>query len=390
MQRYIPRHIEAEIKDRLLDFPVVALLGPRQCGKSTLAKQLLQPMKDVIYLDLEKPSDARKLEDPEFFFSHIPQNLICLDEIQRKPEIFQVLRSIIDENRTNGKFLILGSASRDLIRQSSETLAGRICYIELTPFLINEVSKNTQDTWVRHWNRGGFPDSYLARNDNSSRLWRESFIRTFLERDIPQLGFNISPGTLRRLWSVLAHLHGQLLNSSKLGEMIGVSHTSIRTYVDLLAQTFMIRLLLPHETNLKKRLVKSPKIYIRDSGILHSLLEIDNTESLFGHPVFGNSWEGFALENILVNLKDWSPSFYRTSSGVEIDLILQKGLKKIAVEFKASKSPSLSKGLFIALKDLAIKDAYIIAPVDEPYKINEHTTILSLNRFIQGFGVGLF
>lgn len=385
MQTYLKRNIENEVKESLKDFPVVALLGPRQCGKSTLAKQLLLTMDKTSYIDLEKPSDIRKLEDPEFFFSQVQDNLICIDEIQLKPDLFQVLRSIIDENRTNGKFLILGSASRDLIRQSSQTLAGRICYIELTPFLLNEVSGKASENIIPCWNRGGFPNSYLARNDKSSRVWRVNFIRTFLERDIPQLGFNIPSRALHRLWSMLAHLHGQLLNSSKLGEMLGVSHTTIRSYIDLLSQTFMIRLLLPYEANLKKRLVKSPKIYIRDSGILHSLLEINDTESLFGHPVFGNSWEGYALENILVNLKDWTHFFYRTSSGVEIDLILQRGLKRIAVEFKASKSPSLSKGFYIALKDLNIDEAYIIAPVDESYKIMENVTILPLNQFLSQF-----
>ncbi len=382
MQNYLKRKIEQDVVEALRDFPVVALLGPRQCGKSTLAKQLLLSKPDVTYLDLEKPSDLRKLEDPEFFFSQLSAKRICLDEIQRKPDLFPVLRSIIDENRANGKFLVLGSASRDLIRQSSETLAGRICYIELTPFLINETGAELTAELATHWNRGGFPDSYLARNDKSSRVWRENFIRTFLERDIPQMGFNIPAMTLQRLWSMLAHLHGQLLNSSKLGEMIGVSHTTIRSYVDLLSQTFMIRLLPPCEANTKKRLVKSPKVYIRDSGILHALLDIHDTESLFGHPVFGNSWEGFVIENILANLNGWSPSFYRTSSGVEIDLILKKGMKQIAVECKASTAPTLSKGFQLALNDLGIEQAYVIAPVDEPYTIKGNITILPLVRFI--------
>lgn len=386
MHTYLTRFIEHEVKEHMLDFPVIALLGPRQCGKSTMAKQLLLSIEKSTYIDLEKPSDLRKLNDPEFFFSQIQDHVICLDEIQLKPDLFSVLRSIIDEKRINGKFLLLGSASRDLIRQSSETLAGRISYIELTPFMINEVVEYKPDSIVTHWSRGGFPDSYLARNDKSSRVWRENFIRTFLERDIPQLGFNIPSRTLFRLWSMLAHWHGQVLNSSKLGEMLGVSHTTIRSYIELLTQTFMIRLLLPYETNLKKRLVKSPKIYIRDSGILHTLLEVDDTEALFGHPVFGNSWEGFALENIIVNMKQWSPFFYRTASGVEIDLILLRGLKKIAVEFKASKSPSVSKGFFIALNDLEIDEAFVIAPVNDSYKIKENITILPLNQFISRFG----
>ncbi|RLE24171.1 MAG: ATPase [Acidobacteria bacterium] len=386
MQDYLTRQIENEIKESLKNFPVVAILGPRQCGKSTLAKKLISYFTSKIYLDLEKPSDLQKLEDPEFFLGLHSDKLVCLDEIQLKPDIFPVLRALIDENRKNGRFLILGSASRGLIKQSSESLAGRICYIELTPFFYKELQENKfqQSNFITDfWNRGGFPDSLAASSDKSSFVWRENFIRTFLERDIPQLGFHIPARTLQRLWTMLAHNQGQLLNSSKLGESLGVSHTTIRKYIDLLSQTFMVRILEPYEVNIKKRLIKSPKVYIRDSGILHALLSIESLEELFGHPVFGSSWEGFALENILSYYKQYSPYFYRTSSKTEIDLILTKGTKRIAVEFKASKSPSLSKGFYQALKDLEIKQAWVIAPVEESYQLRKGINISNIKDFLE-------
>jgi predicted AAA+ superfamily ATPase len=349
MHTYIKRGIEPVVKKNLRDFPVVAILGPRQCGKSTLAKHVISVRKRSVYLDLELESDLRKLDDPELFLSQNENKLVCIDEVQRTPDLFKVLKGVIDRKRRNGRFLVLGSASRDLIRQSSETLAGRICYMELTPFLFSEVSDAGRSALMRLWSRGGFPESFLSRSNQSSMLWRENFIRTFLERDIPQLGFNIPARTLKRLWSMLAHSHGQVLNSSRLGEAIGVSHTTIRSYLDILSQTFMLRLLHPFHGNVKKRVIKSPKVYVRDPGILHSLLGIENKDDLFGHPVFGSSWEGFALENILSAYPGHKPYFYRTSSGVEIDLVLERGKKRIAFEFKASKSPSLSKGFYRAL-----------------------------------------
>ncbi|MCK5230058.1 MAG: ATP-binding protein, partial [Desulfobulbaceae bacterium] len=298
--KYISRLLESEIKECLQDFPVVALLGPRQCGKSTLAKALITDEKDAIYLDLERPSDLQKLTEPELFFAHNSDKMFCLDEIQRAPGLFAPLRSVIDTNKRNGRFLLLGSASRDLIRQSSESLAGRIAYLELTPFLLPEVS-NTLGTVTlnRLWVRGAFPDSLLARNDNSSRRWRENFIRTFLERDIPQLGYRIPASAIHRVWQMCAHNQGQLLNTSQLGSALGISHTTVRSYIDLLSQTFMLRVLQPFNANVKKRLVKSPKVYLRDSGILHSLLKIDSFDELLGHPVFGASWETVVLENII-------------------------------------------------------------------------------------------
>jgi predicted AAA+ superfamily ATPase len=382
MHTYITRKIEPDVQKNLKGFPLVAILGPRQCGKSTLAKRIISSRKKSVYLDLELESDLRKLEDPELFLTQHEDKLVCIDEIQRIPDLFKALRGIIDRKRKNGRFLILGSASRDLIRQSSETLAGRICYMELTPFLFSEVSNAGKPDLMKLWSRGGFPESFLSRSNQSSVTWRENFIRTFLERDIPQLGFNIPARTLRRLWTMLAHSHGQVLNSSRLGESIGASHTTVRSYLDILEQTFTLRLIQPYHSNVKKRIIKSSKVYIRDSGILHALLGIENKNGLFGHPVFGSSWEGFVLENILSAYPKHNPFFYRTSSGVEIDLVLERGTKRIAFECKASKSPALSKGFYRALKDLSIDHAYIISPVDEQYPLNKNVTVAPLHTFI--------
>jgi predicted AAA+ superfamily ATPase len=383
MQTLIKRNSEFTILEDLRSFPVVAILGSRQCGKSTLAKMLKEKIENFIYLDLESPSDLRKLDDPELFFDVNKNKTVCLDEIQFRQDLFPVLRSIVDRNRRNGQILILGSASRDLIRQSSESLAGRISFIELTPFVISEIRDLPQYNIIQYWFRGGYPDSFLSIDDNLSNRWRENFIRTFVERDIPQLGINIPALKLRRFLTMCAHNQGQLLNSSKLGDALGVSYHTIRNYIDLLEQTFIIRTLQPYEVNVKKRIIKSPKVYIRDSGLLHSLLEIFDFNELLGHPVFGASWEGFALENILAELAAWKSFFYRTSSGNEIDLILIRGRKKIAVEFKSSKAPTVTKGLWNALEDMNIQKAWIIAPVDESYLMKEGVTVSGLDYFIQ-------
>lgn len=382
MQSYIPRLITERIKQKLENIPAVLILGPRQCGKSTLAKAIISKMRDAIYLDLERPSDINKLTDPEAFFSLNANKLICLDEIQRTPDLFPVLRSVIDENKRNGQFIILGSASQNLIKQSSETLAGRISHFELTPFLFKEVSEDHHLNKLRKiWLRGGFPRSYLAPNETESFEWRLDFIRTFLERDIPQIGFRIPAKTLERFWKMCAHLHGQILNSSKLGESLGLSHHTVRSYVDLFDQTFILRILRPYEPNLKKRLIKSPKTYLRDTGLLHALLGIEGHNDLLGHPVYGASWEGFVMENILSLLPDWTASFYRSSSGSEIDLILEKGKKRIAVECKVSTSPTPNRGFWNAMKDLRIREAWIIAPVKETYPLEDGVTVAPLQDF---------
>ena len=382
MQRYIERIAGQKIKRKLQDTPAVALLGPRQSGKSTLAKAIITNIKDSVYLDIERPSDMNKLRDPEAFLSLHKDKLICLDEIQRMPGLFPILRSLIDENRRNGQFLLLGSASPDLIRQSSESLAGRISYLELTPFLYPEIIYDPEDSRTL-WLRGGFPRSYLAEDDVKSSEWRLDFIKTFLERDIPNLGFRITSRSLERFLQMSAHVHGQLLNSSKLGESLGVTHHTVKSYIDIMEQTFIFRVLSPFAVNLKKRLVKSPKIFIRDTGLLHAMLGIETQDELMGHPVYGASWEGFVIENVLSLLPKWRSSFYRTSSGSEIDLILEKGNRRIAIECKASSSPVPAKGFWNAIRDLSLEEVWIIAPVKETYPIEKNVTVSPLGHFIQ-------
>ena len=376
---FIERKLGSTVLKKLKNNPVVAILGPRQCGKSTLAKKVILPIKNSLYLDLERSSDLNKLQDPEAFFLSNKNKLTCIDEIQRKPDIFPTIRSVVDEENRNGRFLILGSASPDLIRQSSESLAGRIAYLELTPFLFEELITHKKSVELRDlWLKGGFPRSYLARDETESYEWRENFIKTFLERDIPQLGFRIPSKHIERFWMMCSHINGDVLNRSKLGESLGVSHHTVQTYLDILENTYMLRVLKPLETNLKKRLIKSSKLYIRDSGLLHSLLQIVNQNDLFGHPVYGASWEGFALENILSSISIWKPYFYRDSNGSEIDLILEKANKRIAVEFKVSTSPTISKRFYNSIRDVEANETWIVAPVSDTYKLKPNIFVTSL------------
>jgi hypothetical protein len=389
LQRYIPRFQEKEVLKSLSSFPVTALLGPRQCGKSTLARHAVADMENVIFLDLEKPSDFRKFDDPEFFFHTQKDKLICIDEVQMGPDLFPIIRTAVDDNRRPGRFFLLGSASQELIRQSSETLAGRIHYVELTPFTLDELYPADQDphtNLIPLWWRGGFPESILAISDEISRIWREDFIRTFLERDIPQFGFSIPAVTMRRFWTMLAHYHGQTLNGSKFAQALGVSQPTIKRYLNILTQTYMIRILPPYSANIKKRLIKSPKVYLRDSGILHALLEIDNFDDLFGHPIRGASWEGFCIEQLIARLPDWRANFYRTSSGEEIDLLLERGRKKLAFEFKTSMSPTVSRGFTGSLKVLQPDHTWIVAPVKESYPYRPGVTVATLNDVLKEIG----
>lgn len=380
MQRYYPRYLEKEIVYRLKSNPIVALLGPRQCGKSTLAEQVISGFPASVYLDLENPADLRKLDDPLLFFRANENNLICIDEIQRRPDLFPVLRSIVDRGKDNTRMLILGSASRDLIRQSSETLAGRISYLELTPFLAEEILREPASCELnRYWIRGGFPRSILAESDTVSFQWRLDFIRTYLERDIPMLGISIPSLSLRRLWTMCAHYNGQILNASRIGESLGISHHTVGHYLDILEQTFLIRLLTPLETNLKKRIVKSPKLYIRDTGLLHALLDIEKFNDLLGHPVLGSSWEGLVIDNVIALLPRHRASFYRTSSGTEIDLVLEKGNHRIAIECKASSAPDLSRGFWNALADLKPDRTWVVAPIEDSYLIKEGVEVMGMS-----------
>ncbi len=383
MQRLIRRNIESFVNENLSVFPAVVILGPRQCGKSTLVKMLYQNSDAYVYLDLQNLDDLNKLSEPTLFFQANQDMTICLDEIQLVPELFSILRSEIDRNRRPGRFILLGSASQNLIQKTSESLAGRVGLIELTPFTIEEVEQDTNFELNRLWLRGGYPDSYLASSNQGSVLWRENFLRTYVERDIPQLGFQIPALQLRRLLTMCAHNQGGLFNSSKLGESLGITYQTVRRYIDLMEQTFIIRSLPPFEKNTKKRLVKSPKIYVRDSGLLHRLLQIDDFNSLMGNPIFGASWEGFVIETIISSLRDCKFSFYRTATGDELDLLIEKGDRIIAVECKASSAPQVTKGFWSAIEAVQPDKAYIIAPVPTAYPFKNNVEVCGLTDFLK-------
>ncbi len=373
MHGYFDRRMEPDLAATLERASVVAILGPRQCGKSTLAKHFLKHT-DAIYLDLQNRMDRNKLTEPELFIEQHRDKLICLDEIQLLPEFFSFLRSEVDADRRPGRFLVLGSASRDLIRQSSETLAGRIAYLSLTPFRLDEIGgiEHWRDLWVR----GGFPESLLATNTEASSAWRNDFIQTFLERDIPALGFSIPVPVMERLWRLLAHYHGQTINYSKVAGAMDLSVPMLKKYMMILEQTYMVRLLQPAELNLKKRLTQAPKVYLRDSGILHSLLDVEDFDHLLAHPVLGPSWEGFCIEHVISKLPGWRPSFLRTSNGAEVDLVMQKAQRTLVFEFKSSKAPKLRRGFSELMKDVQPDHAWVLAPVDEPYPLKKNTTVM--------------
>ena len=379
----ISRRILPSIEKALVQFPAVALLGPRQAGKTTLARSVGSSRVNSLYLDLERPSDLAKLADPELFLSRHVDQLVVLDEIQRQPDLFPVLRALIDENRRPGRFLLLGSASPQLLRQTSESLAGRISFHELAPFDISEI-KPGHAALANFWLRGGYPLSWLAESDETSLAWRESFILTHLERDIPAFGIRIPGPTLHRFWRMLAHLHGQMWNASRLASGFGVSAPTVQHYLEILEATYMVRRLPPLHVNLGKRLVKSPKIYLRDSGLLHALLGIRSLDELAGHPVVGPSWEGWVLEQIAQLLSpQWQLSFYRTATGAEMDVVAERGERRIGFEIKLSSAPSLSKGFWSAMKDLQLEQAYVVAPVETGYPIAEKVEVVPAKDLAQ-------
>jgi len=383
MHNLLQRNTEGFVKENLNVFPAVAILGPRQCGKSTLAKMLSEFIPNFLYLDLQNRDDLAKLREPSLFFQANRQKTICLDEIQMVPEMFGLLRSEIDQDRRSGRFILLGSASRDLIQHSAESLAGRIGLIELTPFLISELSNTNNFDLNQLWLRGGYPDSYLANSDKASNLWRENFLRTYTERDIPQFGFRIPAIQLTRMLIMSAHSQGQVFNASKLGGSLGLSHPTIKSYLNLLEQTFILRSLPPYATNVKKRLVKTPKVYVRDSGLLHRLLQINDFNSLMANPVFGASWEGLVIENVCSSVKNASFSFFRSATGDELDLIIHKENKVVAIECKASTAPKLSKGFWRALNIVKPDQSYIVAPVSEQYPVAENVMVCGLREVLE-------
>lgn len=381
----LERSLRPYVERWLRQFPAVAILGARQCGKSTLARQILSARSDTVLVDLERPADRARLRDPEAFFAANTGRLVCLDEIQRTPELFPVLRSVLDAGDRNGQLLVLGSASPALLRQSSESLAGRIGYLELTPFLLSEVTgpKAAPDPLRKHWRRGGFPRSYLAASESASYEWREEFLRTFLERDLPQMGSGVAADNLHRFWQMVAHYHGELWNASKVGQALGVTHPTVQSYVRLLERTFLLRVLPPLEVNLKKRLVKSPKLYVRDSGILHALLRLETDNDLLGHPVYGGSWEGYVIEQALGVLgSSWQAFFFRTSTGLECDLVLQRGRQRLAIECKASTAPELGRGFDNVLRDLRPEKTWVVAPVSEAYPLGQGISVTPVSELL--------
>jgi predicted AAA+ superfamily ATPase len=377
----IKRSIQDIILNSLKTYPVVGILGSRQVGKTTLAKaikQIVQP--DAVYLDLELPSDLNKLQDAELYLRQFEKTLVIIDEIQRMPSLYPLLRALVDQNRIGGRFLILGSASPELIRHASESLAGRIIYHELSPLNIFETNAGQFQNLLL---RGGYPNSYLAENDDESFGWRESYIKTYLEMDIPQLEIHIPSVQLRRFWTMLAHSHGQLWNASKIAGSLGITAPTVRRYLDILESTFIIRQLQPYHTNTKKRLIKSPKVYIRDSGLNHALLRIRTFDDLTGHPSIGTSWEGFVIEQLVALLPENSQYyFYRSNAGAEIDFLYidQQSRRPIPIEIKYSLSPSLSRGFWNAYEDLLCKRGYVIYPGGETYPLGKNVTALPLTQ----------
>jgi len=378
------------LRQLLAEYPAVALLGPRQAGKTTLAHEIAA-VTESTYLDLESPADRAKLSDAELYLADHESRLVVLDEVQRVPELLQSLRGLIDRGRRrgrrNGRFLLLGSASLDLLQQSGESLAGRVAYLELGPFDILEVEPDRHD---RLWVRGGFPDSFLAASESASLRWRENFIRTYLERDVPQLGPRIPAETLRRFWVMLAHSQGGLLNAASLARGLGIDGKTVARYLDLMVDLLLVRRLAPWHKNIGKRLVKSPKVYVRDSGITHALLGLGNKEAVLGHPVVGHSWEGLVIENLLSVAPQGSESnFYRASGGAEIDLLLKlPGRKPWAIEIKRNLDPRPRKGFYSACIEVKPEARFVVYPGSERFPVAQDIEAISLAelaREVQGY-----
>jgi uncharacterized protein len=386
------RFLTDKLCQALENMPVVAILGPRQVGKTTLALNISKFIKkDTIYLDLESDSDLNKLTDAEAYLKRFENNLLIIDEVQRKPDLFRLLRGIVDERKRKGEraaqFLLLGSASRELLQHSSETLAGRIRYLELTTFTISELTQNNKvlDDLEKLWLRGGFPDSFLAPNDEESWQWRSDFISTYLERDLPLMGVGIAPASLKRFWKMLSHYNGNQVNLSELGKSLELTHTTIKNYLETLTDFYMVRQLHPWSGNIKKRLVKSPKVYIRDTGILHHLLQISSIDSLLSHPGLGASWEGFVIENIVNQLDNkWGVYYYRTATQVEIDLVLETPKREIwAIEIKRSSAPKLGRGFYEACNDIKATHKWLINSQEDRYPLPNGVEVIGIIEFLK-------
>lgn len=367
--------LEERVNTALRRSRIAALLGPRQCGKTALARHISKG-KQTTYFDLEDPTDLRRLENPSLTLAPL-EGWVVIDEIQRKPELFKLLRVLADRQPLPARFLILGSASPDIIRQSSESLAGRIEFIHMSGFDLEEVDSQNLN---RLWHRGGFPLSYLADSDEDSSVWRENFIHTFLERDLRNFGIESPPAQLHRFWTMLAHVHGQVWNAAQIASSLGFSNMTARRYLDIMKGAYMVRVLQPWHENVKKRQVKSPKVYIRDSGLFHSLLDIRNPRTLLGHPQLGASWEGFALDQVLRYFHVRSPYFWATHAGAEVDLFFTMEGKRYGFEFKYNDAPGTTRSMHIGLKELQLEHLFVIYPGRKSYRLKEKISVLPLSQ----------
>jgi predicted AAA+ superfamily ATPase len=381
---------QQKLIQRLQQFPAVGLLGPRQVGKTTLAfaQKALYP--DALYLDLELPSAQRQMDDPEAFLMSHAQQLVILDEVQRMPELFGILRGVIDQRRrmgqASGQFLLLGSATGVLMQQSSESLAGRVAYVELPPLLAPEIFTDQLSVADLHalWVRGGFPMSWLAPSDADSMTWREVFMATYLEKDIPALGPRIPATTLRRLWTMLAHHQGELLDLSKLAAALAISGQTVSRYIDLLCDLMLVRRLPAWHGNVGKRLIRSPKVYVRDSGLVHALLGLPNLDAVLGHPIAGSSWEGFVMEQLINAAPQAQACFYRTSNGAEVDLVLTfRNQQTWVIEIKRSSAPTVSRGFYQAATDLGAVRKLLVAPVAQPFPLKDGIEVVDVMTAIR-------
>jgi len=380
-----PRQSQLKLLRLLQQFPAVGLLGPRQAGKTTLAFAQKEFYPNALYLDLELPSAQRQLDDPEAFLMAHAQQLVVLDEVQRMPELFSILRGVIDQrrrmNQASGQFLLLGSATGVLLQQSSESLAGRVAYVELPALQASEVFGTQASVADLNalWVRGGFPLSWLASSDADSMTWREVFITTYLEKDIPALGPRIPATTLRRLWTMLAHHQGELLDQSKLASALAISGQTVSRYIDLLCDLMLVRRLPAWHGNVGKRLIRSPKVYVRDSGLVHALLGLPHLDAVLGHPVAGSSWEGFVVEQLVNAAPSAQASFYRTSNGAEVDLVLTfRNQQTWVIEVKRSSAPTVSRGFHQAAVDLGAARKLLVAPVEQTYPMKENIEVVDM------------
>ena len=369
--------LQSRVRSGLKSSPAVVLLGPRQCGKTTLARRLADKSTSN-YFDLENPVDLARLSEPMTALEPL-RGLIVIDEVQRHPDLFPVLRVLLDRKPVRTRFLILGSASPRLLRQSSETLAGRIAIVEMGGFMLEELERANL---ARLWLRGAFPRSFLARSEAASTAWREDFIRTFLERDLAQLGVRVPAGTMRRFWTMTAHYSGGIWNSSEIGRSLGEAHTTVKRHLEALSGALVVRVLQPWYANVGKRLVKSPKVYIRDSGLLHTLLGIGERGQLEGHPVVGGSWEGFVIEQVLARLPNANPFYWRTQAGAELDLLLFLKGRRIGIEIKRADAPTMTPSMVSALNDLELHRLLVIYPGSTRYRLGHKVEVMSVAESI--------